>query len=228
MEAHQLIYQADALPERVTPRAEAIARRGLDLFVGTLGLVLLIPVVLVIVAAIRIESGGPVLFRQRRLGRGMSPFTLNKFRTMHADCDQALHRTYVQALIRDYDNAPTHRDGLYKLSGDERVTRVGAFLRRWSLDELPQIWNVLRGEMSLTGPRPVIAYEAEAYPDWYRERFAVKPGMTGLWQVSGRNERTYDEMVRLDIDYVRRQSVLLDLTILVRTLWVVLRRKGVA
>jgi lipopolysaccharide/colanic/teichoic acid biosynthesis glycosyltransferase len=111
---------------------------------------------------------------------------------------------------------------------DDRVTRVGSVLRRFSLDELPQLWNVVRGEMSLVGPRPVIPYEAEEYPAWYGERFAVKPGLTGLWQVSGRNERTYEEMVRLDIEYTRRRRLSLDLLILLKTVWVVARARGAA
>jgi lipopolysaccharide/colanic/teichoic acid biosynthesis glycosyltransferase len=108
------------------------------------------------------------------------------------------------------------------------VTKVGRFLRSWSLDEVPQLWNVLRGEMSLVGPRPVIEYEVEQYPDWYLRRFAVKPGLTGLWQVSGRNERTYEEMVRFDIEYAERRSLWMDLRILARTALVVMRRQGVA
>jgi lipopolysaccharide/colanic/teichoic acid biosynthesis glycosyltransferase len=119
-------------------------------------------------------------------------------------------------------------DNLYKLVVDPRVTRVGRVLRSWSLDEVPQLWNVLRGDMSLVGPRPVIEYEVEQYPDWYLRRFAVKPGMTGLWQVSGRNERTYEEMVRFDVEYAELRSLWLDLRILARTAIVVMRRQGVA
>ena len=120
------------------------------------------------------------------------------------------------------------RRSLYKLAVDDRVTRVGRFLRRTSLDELPQLWNVLRGEMSLVGPRPVVPYELTHYPPRYFERFAVKPGLTGLWQVSGRNERSYQEMIELDIEYARRRTLPLDLLILLKTVWVVLTGKGVA
>jgi lipopolysaccharide/colanic/teichoic acid biosynthesis glycosyltransferase len=146
---------------------------------------------------------------------------------MHADADSALHRDYVRSLIGT-NPEPQDANGLYKLAGDPRVTRVGRFLRSWSLDELPQLWNVLRGEMSLVGPRPVIEYEVEEYPDWYLRRFAVKPGLTGLWQVSGRNERTYEEMIRFDVEYAERRSLWLDLRILARTALVVMRRQGVA
>jgi lipopolysaccharide/colanic/teichoic acid biosynthesis glycosyltransferase len=229
VEAHQQRIGDEGLlaGDRMGHSAIAIARRSLDLVGACSALLLLAPVVLAVLLAVRIDSRGPALFRQRRLGRGKQPFTLLKFRTMYIDADEQRHRDYVRTLIGAAD-AQRERGGLYKLHKDERVTRVGRFLRRWSLDELPQLWNVVRGEMSLAGPRPVIGYEADVYPEWYEERFAVKPGITGLWQVSGRNERTYDEMVRLDIEYVRRQSLWLDLSILFRTVWTVLTRKGAA
>jgi lipopolysaccharide/colanic/teichoic acid biosynthesis glycosyltransferase len=205
----------------------SIARRALDVTVAGAALLVLVPLIAVSAVAVRLSSPGPVLFRQRRLGRHMQPFTVLKFRTMRADADSALHRDYVRSLIgtQPPEDAP---ENLYKLVIDPRVTRVGRFLRSWSIDELPQLWNVLRGEMSLVGPRPVIEYEVEQYPDWYLRRFAVKPGLTGLWQVSGRNEKTYEEMVRYDIEYAERRSLWLDLRILARTALVVMRRQGVA
>jgi lipopolysaccharide/colanic/teichoic acid biosynthesis glycosyltransferase len=151
-----------------------------------------------------------------------------KFRTMGAAADQSRHRDYVHGLIAGDSATAQPEQGLYKLAVDDRVTRVGHFLRKTSIDELPQLWNVVRGEMSLVGPRPVVGYEVDAYPDWYFDRFAVRPGLTGLWQVSGRNERTYEEMVRLDIEYARRQSVRLDIRIMFKTIWVVLSGRGVA
>jgi lipopolysaccharide/colanic/teichoic acid biosynthesis glycosyltransferase len=207
--------------------ASSLARRALDVSVAGTVLLLMVPVIAIAAIAVRLSSPGPVLFRQRRLGRHMQPFTVLKFRTMRADADSALHRDYVRSLIgtQPPEDAP---DNLYKLVIDPRVTRVGRFLRSWSLDEVPQLWNVLRGEMSLVGPRPVIEYEVEQYPDWYLRRFAVKPGLTGLWQVSGRNEKTYEEMVRYDIEYAERRSLWLDLRILARTALVVMRRQGVA
>jgi len=207
--------------------ATSLARRALDVSVAGTVLLVMVPVIALAAIAVRLSSPGPVLFRQRRLGRHMEPFTVLKFRTMRADADSALHRDYVRSLIgtQPPENAP---DNLYKLVIDPRVTRVGRFLRSWSLDEVPQLWNVLRGEMSLVGPRPVIEYEVEQYPDWYLRRFAVKPGLTGLWQVSGRNEKTYEEMVRFDIEYAERRSLWLDLRILARTALVVMRRQGVA
>ena len=187
----------------------------------------------IVAIAVRLDSSGPAIFRQERLGRGMVTFDVLKFRTMRTGSDSAPHREYVRTLITD---APSNAEsaahagngGLFKLAVDDRVTRVGRFLRTWSLDELPQLWNVLRGDMSLVGPRPVIPYEVDFYPEWYFGRFAVKPGLTGLWQVSGRNERTYEEMVRFDVDYVEQKSFGLDLRILARTALVVARRQGVA
>jgi lipopolysaccharide/colanic/teichoic acid biosynthesis glycosyltransferase len=206
--------------------AVAGVRRTCDVLVAGVLLVVLAPLMAVLALAIRLDSPGPALFRQRRVGRGQREFTLCKFRTMDADADAARHREYVQTLIGDA--RASERGHLYKLSVDDRVTRVGRRLRAWSLDELPQLFNVLRGEMALVGPRPVIPYEVACYPEAYLARFAVKPGLTGLWQVSGRNERTYDEMVRFDVEYAAADSLLLDLRILVRTVPVVLGRRGVA
>lgn len=204
-------------------------RRTLDLTLATLALVLLSPVWAVIAVAIAIESGGPVLFRQTRVGRDRATFTVYKFRTMHRAADSERHRRYVRNLIEGpSEDAVAEEGGLFKLAVDDRMTKVGRVLRRWSLDELPQLLNVVRGQMSLVGPRPVIPYEVELYRDWYMERFAVKPGMTGLWQVMGRNHRTYEEMVRDDIEYARGESVGLYLRILLKTPWVVLTRRGAA
>jgi lipopolysaccharide/colanic/teichoic acid biosynthesis glycosyltransferase len=149
---------------------------------------------------------------------------------MRLEADPSVHREYVAQLIGGDEQTQTDAGGrdLYKLTADDRVTRVGRLLRKTSLDELPQLYDVLRGQMSLVGPRPVIPYEAELYPPAYDRRFAVKPGLTGLWQVSGRNERTYREMVALDVVWVERRSTRLYLSILLRTPWVLLRRRGAA
>lgn len=232
MEAHQAIQELETISSPESSTASAVLRRTIDLVVAITALLVFSPLLIAIAIAIKLDSRGPVIFGQRRLGRDKTPFVTRKFRTMRSDCDQDVHRHFVQELISGKPPAPAdtgaQSEPLYKLNGDDRVTRVGRVLRRTSLDELPQLWNVLRGHMSLSGPRPVLEYEAAVYPEWYGERFAVKPGMTGLWQVSGRNERTYDEMVRLDIEYVRRRSIALDLSILVRTVWVVATRRGVA
>jgi lipopolysaccharide/colanic/teichoic acid biosynthesis glycosyltransferase len=203
-------------------------RRAAELAVAAVMLVVIAPVMALIVLAIRLDSPGPALFRQRRVGRDMREFTVLKFRSMRAAADSSPHREYVRELIARGAESETTEDGLYKLAVDDRVTAVGRVLRKTSLDELPQLWNVIRGEMSLVGPRPVIPYEVEQYPDWYLGRFAVRPGITGLWQVNGRNQRTYEEMVEFDIQYAERQSLRLDVLILVKTLWVVISGRGVA
>jgi lipopolysaccharide/colanic/teichoic acid biosynthesis glycosyltransferase len=204
----------------------AAARRTLDIVVAGVLLLLLAVPLIALVVIIRLDSKGPALFRQRRVGRNRRSFTMLKFRTMYRDADVAPHREYVRSLIDGTGNE--NKGQLYKLSVDDRITRVGKVLRRWSLDELPQLINVLFGQMALVGPRPVIPYEVEMYPDAYLRRFKVKPGLTGLWQVSGRNERTYDEMVRFDIEYAESASLMLDLRILAKTMPVVLGRQGVA
>jgi lipopolysaccharide/colanic/teichoic acid biosynthesis glycosyltransferase len=225
--AHRpLDVTAQGTPHLCEENAQGAVRRLLDVTVAGAVLVVLSPLLGAIALAIRVESPGPAIFRQRRLGLARRPFTVLKFRTMRNGADTAPHREYVHSLIES--SKGVERGQLYKLSVDNRVTRVGRFLRAWSLDELPQLLNVLRGEMALVGPRPVIPYEVERYPERYLPRFAVKPGLTGLWQVSGRNERTYEEMVRFDIEYAEGASLLLDLRILARTLPVVLGRQGVA
>jgi lipopolysaccharide/colanic/teichoic acid biosynthesis glycosyltransferase len=216
-----------ALP-RVTPLDEtaltAASCRALDIVVAGALLVLLAPLLAIVALAVRFDSSGPVFFRQRRFGLGLTSFTIYKFRTMGAEASAAPHREYVVELIRGEGD----ESGVYKLRGDERITRVGRLLRRFSLDELPQLWNVIRGDMSLVGPRPALPYEVEWYPSDWMQRFGVPPGITGLWQVSGRNELNFDGMVRLDLDYARRRSLWLNLRILARTPWVVAHGKGAA
>jgi lipopolysaccharide/colanic/teichoic acid biosynthesis glycosyltransferase len=231
MEAH-LFTQREILESAPSdePAFARTLRRTADIAIAGLVLLITAPLLVALAAAIRLDSPGPALFRQRRVGHRMRPFTVFKFRTMRDGADGRLHQDYVRALISGDAQSVRRTAGshLYKLEGDHRVTRIGCTLRRFSLDELPQLWNVLKGDMSLVGPRPVIPYEVDDYPVWYCERFAVKPGLTGLWQVSGRSTKTYDEMVRLDIEYVRRRGLALDARILLKTLWVVLRSEGAA
>jgi lipopolysaccharide/colanic/teichoic acid biosynthesis glycosyltransferase len=218
--------QEDApTPARLSP-----LYRVLDLSIATLGLLVCLPLLAAICIAIRIEGGGPAIFRQRRLGRSKREFTLHKFRTMSVAADPAVHRAYVEQLLSGAEATHTDEHGrdLYKLAADDRVTRVGRWLRKTSLDELPQLYDVLRGHMSVVGPRPVIPYEAELYPQEYDRRFEVKPGMTGLWQVNGRNERTYHEMVALDVTWVERRSLWMYIAIVARTPWVLMCRRGAA
>ena len=198
-------------------------KRMMDIIGSALILVICAPVLLIIALAIKGSSKGPVLFRQRRVGQYGKSFIFLKFRSMYVDNDSSIHQEYVTQLIagqaqRNPSNGNGDGTGFYKLTNDARITRVGMFLRRSSLDELPQLWNVLRGEMSLVGPRPAIPYEVAAYETWHRRRvLEVKPGITGLWQVNGRSRLEFDEMVRLDLRYAKTWSPLLDMKILLRT-----------
>lgn len=197
-------------------------KRLLDLVVGTALLAASLPVLVLAAVAIRLSDSGPVLFRQPRAGIHGRLFNLLKLRTMKTAAADTLHRDYATRWIRDGARAaePGRQGGgasLYKLAEDPRVTSVGRVLRRFSIDELPQLVNVLRGEMSLVGPRPALPYELELYQDWHRRRLEVSPGITGLWQVSGRNGLCFDDMVRLDLEYLENWSLELDLRILGRT-----------
>ncbi len=204
--------------------ARALVKRLLDCVLASVGLVLLAPLLAAIWITIRMTSPGPAIFRQERLGRHEKPFVLYKFRTMHAGNSDAIHRAYVSRLLTE-EHPPTGGEtGFYKLESDPRVTLVGAWLRRTSLDELPQLVNIVVGDMSLVGPRPVLAWEAKLFAEPARARFRVTPGLTGLWQVSGRSRLTMRQALELDVEYVRRQSLWLDLSILVRTVPAQLRR----
>jgi lipopolysaccharide/colanic/teichoic acid biosynthesis glycosyltransferase len=203
-----------------------LAKRLLDLTVALPCLLVAAPLLLAVAVAIRLTSPGPALFRQARLGRGRRPFTLCKFRTMYTGCPDDVHREYVTKLLTDEVPPDGGKNGVFKLDGDARITRVGRLLRRTSIDELPQLLNVIRGDMSLVGPRPALAWEAEMFGAAYNGRFAVPPGLTGLWQVSGRNALTMKQGLDLDIEYVRRQSLALDLWILAKTVPVVLSTRG--
>lgn len=226
MEAHGLTRKQPIDRIAGEPFWQALTRRFIDVVVAGGLILILAPLLIVLAFAIRLNSPGPALFRQRRVGHGRREFTVFKFRSMRLNADPGGHRDYVTALIQGKE--ATGGENLYKLAVDDRITPVGHWIRRWSLDELPQLFNVISGDMALVGPRPAIPYEVAEYPRWYLDRFSVKPGLTGLWQVSGRNERTYEEMVRLDIEYAERRSLLLDLSILARTPLTVLARRGAA
>ncbi len=202
-------------------RLDRATKRLIDVLGSVSLLLLLSPVLAVIAAAIKLTSRGPVLFRQKRIGEHGTPFTFLKFRSMYTNNDSSQHKEYVRQMIAGQAaKQPTNGkgEGIFKLTNDPRITAVGSFLRRSSLDELPQLINVLRGEMSLVGPRPPVPYEVEAYATWHRRRLLeAKPGITGLWQVQGRCRIGFDEMVRLDIRYARQCSSLLDLKILLQT-----------
>jgi lipopolysaccharide/colanic/teichoic acid biosynthesis glycosyltransferase len=202
-------------------RTYRVIKRIMDIAGAAALLVILFPVFLAIAIAIKLTSRGPVFFKQGRSGLYGKAFPMLKFRSMYADSDTDAHKQYVRQLIAGAaDKNPSHTadHGVYKLTSDSRVTRVGAFLRRTSLDELPQLINVLRGEMSLVGPRPPIDYEVAEYALWHRRRLLeAKPGITGLWQVAGRNRIPFDQMVRLDLKYAESRSLWLDLKILLLT-----------
>ena len=199
-------------------------KRLLDVAGSAVGLLLLSPLLALLWVAVRASSPGPALFRQQRLGRGEREFTMYKFRSMAAGSTDAIHRDYVRRMLTEQQSAGAQPGGLFKLQADPRVTPVGRWLRRSSLDELPQLYNVLRGDMSLVGPRPVLAWEAELFTARERARFTVRPGLTGLWQVSGRGRLSMRQALELDVEYVRRQSLWLDLSILARTLPAPFRR----
>lgn len=196
-------------------------KRAIDIVGSALMLILFTPVFALIAIAIRASSKGPILFRQQRVGQYGRCFTFLKFRSMQVGNDQSVHKEYVTKLIAGeikHKASDVNGNRVFKLTDDKRVTRLGKFLRRTSLDELPQLVNVLKGEMSLVGPRPAIPYELAAYQTWHRRRvLEVKPGITGLWQVSGRSSVKFDEMVRLDLRYATSWSPWLDFTILMRT-----------
>lgn len=202
-------------------------KRIFDVIFAALACVIGAPLLLAVALFVRMSSPGPVIFRQRRLGLMGQPFTIFKFRTMRHGASEDRHREYVTTLVST-PAAGARAGEIYKLTGDDRVTLGGLWLRRTSLDELPQFWNVLRGEMSIVGPRPPLEYEVEQYEAWQLERLRVRPGLTGLWQVSGRNRHTYIDMVKLDLAYVREWSFLGDLVIIARTPWVMLSNSGKA
>jgi lipopolysaccharide/colanic/teichoic acid biosynthesis glycosyltransferase len=201
---------------RADRRSQLRLKRYVDVIGAAFAVVLFFPLFVVAAAAVLLDSPGPVFFRQKRIGMGGRPFDMWKFRTMVRDAPTDPHRDFIRANATA--TALPDPSGIHKLTDDPRVTRVGRWLRKTSLDELPQLINVLRGDMSLVGPRPPILYEYEAYESWQLERLQVPQGMSGLWQVSGRNRLSYLEMHQLDLEYVRTWSPLLDLKILARTL----------
>jgi lipopolysaccharide/colanic/teichoic acid biosynthesis glycosyltransferase len=202
-------------------RLSEAVHRALDVLVGGGLLALAAPVIAVAAIAVLLDSPGPILFRQWRLGMHGRPFRLLKLRTMVADADPSVHEDHVRHLI----GAGAGGRPWAPIDRDPRVTGVGRRLRALGVDELPQLVNVLRGEMSLVGPRPAVPYEAESWSDWHRGRLAVKPGITGLWQVAGRGAADFETMMRMDLEYIDRRSPWLDLRILARTPAAVLRRR---
>jgi lipopolysaccharide/colanic/teichoic acid biosynthesis glycosyltransferase len=208
----------------IRSRANFLLKRAMDYILTIPGVIVISPFLFLIAVAIKLDSPGPVMYTQRRVGLNGRVFDMHKFRSMHQDADTSLHEEHIKAFA---DGNLDLSQGV-KLKDDPRRTRVGRVLRETSLDELPQVFNVLKGEMSLVGPRPVVVYEADLYDLWHSERFNVLPGMTGLWQVSGRSRVSFDEQLRLDIRYIRNQSLWLDIKILFQTLPAVLSKRGAA
>jgi lipopolysaccharide/colanic/teichoic acid biosynthesis glycosyltransferase len=225
--------RAEAAPHRLLtePASPLIAwtRAGkplFDLVAASLCLLIACPLLVAVAMLIRLTTPGPALFRQTRIGRDHRPFVLYKFRSMYAGSADDVHRQYVRRLLTQ-DQPPTGgQRGLYKLEDDPRITPLGRLLRQTSIDELPQLLNVIRGDMSLVGPRPALPWEAEMMDEAHGNRFLVRPGITGLWQVSGRSSLTMRQALELDVEYARSQSFALDLLILLKTLPVVLSARG--
>ncbi|MBJ6751632.1 sugar transferase [Geomonas anaerohicana] len=224
-DAFDMLFYPDITSESIGKSTGTVVKRVIDLAGATISLLLLAPIFIIIPLAIKLTSKGPIFFVQERYGLNGAKFRLFKFRSMFVNNDDLIHRQFVKQLI---DGAIVEsEDTVYKITSDPRVTAVGKLLRAYSLDELPQLFNVLRGEMSLVGPRPPIHYEVENYSGWQRNRLIGKrPGITGAWQVSGRSSTTFDEMVRLDLHYLRNWSVILDVKIILLTPLVVLRCRG--
>ncbi|MDQ3666398.1 MAG: sugar transferase [Acidobacteriota bacterium] len=209
-------------------KASRLVKRVSDIVIALFALALLLPIWFMIAALIKWNSPGPIFFKQERVGMDGRIFLVYKFRTMHVDSDHTIHEEYQRLFIAGHAeaNLGNAERPAYKLSADPRITRVGRWLRRTSLDEVPQLFNVLLGDMSVVGPRPPIPYEVEAYELAHRKRLDMKPGLTGLWQVSGRNRLPFEEMVRLDLFYIENWSLLLDLKIILRTALVIFRGDG--
>ncbi len=219
-----------------TPRFEGVnflrapsylkIKRSVDFSLACLFLIAASPLMTLIALAIKLYSPGPVFYRQKRVGKNGKVFDMIKFRSMRVGNHSQVHKEHVQRLIRE-NASPSELGGRsLKLEGDPRITRPGKTLRKLSLDELPQFFNVLKGEMSIVGPRPSIPYEYELYDEWHKKRLAVLPGITGLWQVTAHNQVPFNEMVQIDLDYINHMSLWQDLKIMIRTPFEMLKGKG--
>jgi len=218
-----------------------IEKRVLDIFISIIALIVLIPVIALAAIMIKLDSPGPIIFTQERVGSRRRiynhrtywqkvTFRCYKFRTMVSNADPSLHKSYIKALINNDCQGMSELQGentnIRKLAHDPRITRIGKFLRKCSIDEIPQFINVIKGEMSLVGPRPAIHYEVDMYKPWHYRRLETQPGITGLWQVTARSTASFDEMINIDIQYIKQQSFWLDLLIILKTPLAVLSCKG--
>lgn len=233
------VRQEVVMPAEQEQPLQFITKRLLDLLLATVLLVVLSPLMLLIAVIIKLDSAGPVFFVQERVGARrrtkndqivweICTFPFYKFRSMYHNADQSVHEAYIKAFIDGQVGTPEETPSQFKLTNDPRITRVGRILRENSIDELPQLFNVLRGEMSLVGPRPVPTYEVAGYQERHFQRLAALPGITGLWQVQGRCQVPFEDMVRLDVDYIHNQSLWLDLKLLLLTIPTVVSRRGAA
>jgi lipopolysaccharide/colanic/teichoic acid biosynthesis glycosyltransferase len=216
----------DLIKHNLSKKFSLAVKRVIDVFGSCFALIMFSPLFLMIAAAIKATSSGPIFFKQKRVGLNGKTFAMLKFRSMKTNCDSALHQNYIKKYICEQD-IDAVEPGVFKLTNDSRITSIGRFIRRTSLDELPQLINVLIGDMSLVGPRPPLPYECELYDIWHRRRLlSCKPGITGLWQVLGRSRTTFDEMVRLDLKYIREWHLWLDIKILLMTPKAVIKGYG--
>ncbi|MFH1063091.1 MAG: sugar transferase [Candidatus Omnitrophota bacterium] len=206
---------------------QLIIKKVIDILLGCVLLVLTAPVFIIIAAAIKLNSKGKVIFKQERIGKNRKKFNFYKFRTMDENCGDTLHRKTIHFLMTNDIQQVKAKKELFKSADDPRVTAVGKFLRKCSLDELPQLFNVIKGQMSLVGPRPAIEYELEYYDEIMLKRFSVMPGITGLWQISSCPKFNYRQMVKMDLFYIKNWSLLLDLKIFLKTFLVVFKKRGV-
>jgi exopolysaccharide biosynthesis polyprenyl glycosylphosphotransferase len=227
-----LIFYPDFTKQKLSKRSAQSIKRIMDIIGSFLCIIIFLPFFIIISTCIKLTSKGPVFFRQERVGQFGKKFIFLKFRSMYSNNDPNIHKEYISKLIHEnksYDgrNDNTEAKPLYKIKDDPRITPLGRLLRKTSLDEIPQFFNVLKGEMSLVGPRPPIPYEIDNYDIWHRRRvIEIKPGITGLWQVDGRSSTSFDDMVRLDIKYFQEWSLWLDIKILLKTPWVVILCRG--
>jgi exopolysaccharide biosynthesis polyprenyl glycosylphosphotransferase len=229
---HNLIFYPDVIKKLSSDNVTNSIKRFIDIVGSIFGIILFSPFFIIIPLCIKLTSKGTVLFKQERIGIFGRKFTFLKFRTMYVACDDRIHREYVEQFINGQKafekSGGNGKDAcVFKIKNDPRITLIGKFLRRTSFDELPQFFNVLKGDMSLVGPRPCLTYECDKYDTWHKKRvLEIKPGITGLWQVKGRSSTNFNDMVRLDIQYIRDLSLWLDLKILLKTPWVIITGKG--
>ncbi|MBN1981930.1 MAG: sugar transferase [Chitinivibrionales bacterium] len=221
-------YYHDTKNNSFTKKLFFASKRVVDI-VGSLSvLIALAPIFAAVALCIRMDSAGPIFFRQKRIGKGGKEFTLFKFRSMHTNTDSKIHKEFVKKFIKgNTDDTCGAGNGFNKMKNDPRITKIGRFIRKTSIDEFPQFFNILLGDMSLVGPRPAIPYEVEEYDIWHKRRvLEVRPGLTGLWQVEGRSHTTFDGMVRMDIQYIKKSSIFFDMHLLAKTPWAIISAKG--